>query len=81
VQVLAVQREFVDDGVPYDASTRGEPIGDDDKVNYVTLAVTPEQAQLLWLASQEGALTLSLRPFGDDAAAALTPIAEPIPLP
>lgn len=80
VQVISVQRDFVDSGVPYDDSTRGAP-RDDDEANYVTLAVTPEQAQLLWLATQEGALTLALRSFGDDAIAALTPVAEPVRLP
>jgi Flp pilus assembly protein CpaB len=44
----------------------------------VTLAVTPEQAQLLWLASQEGKLTITLRAFGDDKIADLGTIAEPI---
>ena len=78
VQVLAVQREYVDNGVVYDNSTRGQPVSKDDDVNYVTLAVTPDQAQLLWLASQEGKVTLTLRAFGDDAVELLPPVAEPI---
>ncbi|MCK9517699.1 MAG: Flp pilus assembly protein CpaB [Dehalococcoidia bacterium] len=80
VQVISVQRAFVDSGVPYDESTRGAP-RDEENTNYVTLAVTPDQAQILWLATQEGALTLSLRSFGDNVIAELTPVAEPIRLP
>lgn len=78
VQVLAVQRKYVSDGVAYDDATRGEGVAEDDDVNYVTLAVTPEQAQLLWLASQEGKITLTLRAFGDDRVSELNPVAEPI---
>jgi pilus assembly protein CpaB len=80
VQVLAVQRDFVKDGVAYDSSTRGEPT-EEERVNYVTLAVSPEDAQLLWLAVQEGELTLALRAFGDDALSELDPVTEPIRLP
>lgn len=79
VQVLSVQKTFVDNGVPYDSSVRGTP-PDDKSVNNVTLAVTPDQAQLLWLASQEGKVTLSLRAFGDDAIADLQPVSEPLRL-
>jgi pilus assembly protein CpaB len=66
VQVLSVEREYVENGVPYDQSVRGTP-PDDAAVGYVTLALTPEEAQLLWLASQDGELTLTLRAFGDNA--------------
>ncbi len=77
VQVLSIQRDFLDNGVVYEKSTRGAPT-DDENINNVTLAVTPEQAQLLWLASQEGKVTLSLRAFGDNDVADLAPIAEPV---
>lgn len=80
VQVLAVQRDFVDDGVAYDAATRGEPT-EEDRVNYVTLAVKPEEAQLLWLAVAEGEITLALRGFGDEELSDLEPVTEPIRLP
>lgn len=78
VQVLAVQRHFVDDGVVYDESTRGDPVEDDNNVSFVTLAVTPEQAQTLWLTAQNGSFTLALRGFGDDAQNVLVPETEPI---
>jgi len=77
VQVLSIETNFVDNGVPYDSTVRGTP---DDKTGgtYVTLALTPDQAQLLWLASQKGKVTLTLRSFGDAQIANLTPIAEPV---
>jgi Flp pilus assembly protein CpaB len=74
---MSVQKNFVDNGVPYDSTVRGTP---DDKTdgNYVVLAVTPDQAQLLWLAAEEGKISLSLRSFGDDKVTPLTPVAEPV---
>ncbi len=66
VQVLAVQRVYVDDGVPYDNTVRGVA-PEKESVSNVTLALTPEQAELLWLAvaEQEGKVTFALRGFGD----------------
>lgn len=78
VQVVSVQREFVE-GVPYDESVRGEP-PEKDSISYVTLAVTPEQAQVLWAAVQSGAITLALRPFGDDEVVAVSPPENPLSL-
>jgi pilus assembly protein CpaB len=80
VQVLSVQRDYVDNGVPYEPSVRGEP-PEDEGVSYVTLSLTPEQAQTLWLASQEGAVTLALRAFGDGEIKDLGPVTEPLLLP
>jgi len=77
IQVLAVQREYVSNGVPYDSSVRGAPPKEGD-VSYVTLALTPDQSQLVWLASQDGKLTLSLRAFGDDKTSPLSPVVEPV---
>lgn len=78
VQVLSVQRKRAESAAVYDSSTRGDPPGDKDEVSYVMLALTPEQAQLLWLASQENKVTLALRPFGDEGVTDLAPVAEPI---
>lgn len=80
LQVISVQREYVDGGVPYEPSVRGD-LPEEGNVSYVTLAVEPEDAQLLWLASSQGSVTLSLRPFGDEGVAPLSPIAEPLQLP
>jgi Flp pilus assembly protein CpaB len=77
VQVLTVQREYVDNGIPYEPSVRGEP-PDSDSVSYVTMALTPEQAQFLWLALQEGQVTVTLRAFGDDKIEDLPPVTQPL---
>ena len=77
VQVLSVQRNYVDNGVKYDSSVRGE-LPEDGGVSNITLALTPEQSQLMWLASQDGQMTLALRPFGDDSVAELEPISGPL---
>ena len=73
VQVLALNRTYVDNGVTYDSSVRGAP---DAKgaVSYLTLALTPEQGQLLSRVRNDGEVTLSLRRFGDDAIEELPPI-------
>jgi len=78
LQVLAVQRHYIDSGVPYNPSVRGNPPRDAN-INFVTLAVTPEQAQVLALTLEQAkALTLALRPFGDLEPKSLTPSVEPI---
>ena len=77
VQVLSVQREYVDNGVPYDPSVRGA-LPEGDNINYVTMALTPEEAQMMWLATQDGHVTLALRSFGDDSIADLRPISGPL---
>ena len=77
VQVLAVERNRAKDGGVYDSATRGVPSEDKD-INNVTLALTPEQSQLLWLAAQGGKVTLALRGFGDEGVKALPVMAEPI---
>jgi pilus assembly protein CpaB len=74
VQVLSVGLNFVNEGVPYDPSVRGTAAGGD----FFTVAVTPEQAQLLLLAQQEGAISLTLRPFGDEQIVQLSPRQEPL---
>jgi pilus assembly protein CpaB len=47
--------------------TRPEDVETKPKAKTVTLAVTPEQAQLLALSQAQGELVLALRPFGDAA--------------
>ena len=78
VQVLAVQRHYIDSGVPYNPSVRGAPPRDAN-INFVTLAVTPEQAQVLALTVEQAkAVTLALRPFGELEPKNLAPFAEPV---
>src|SRR5215211_5849287 len=73
IQVLSVDRSRVEGGVPYDSSVRGAPPAEKDSIGFVTLAVNPEQAQLLWLAQDKGKITVTLRPFADGDIWALPP--------
>ncbi|HLF03887.1 MAG TPA: Flp pilus assembly protein CpaB [Dehalococcoidia bacterium] len=75
VQVLAVQRQYLNTATPADATVRGTPL-EEAGVSHVTLALTPEQGQLLWQAANGGELTLALRPFGDAGTEAVAPVAE-----
>jgi Flp pilus assembly protein CpaB len=78
VRVLAVQREYVKTDIPYDSSVRG-PMSEDGSASYLTLAVTPEQAQLVWLAvAKEARMTVTLRPYQDNGTRSLPPAPEPI---
>jgi pilus assembly protein CpaB len=75
VQVLSVQQKFAEGAGTYEPATRAAPPRESN-INYVTLAVTPEDAQLLALAVDKASLlTLSLRAFGDSQ----TPEVQPIP--
>lgn len=87
IEVLAVA-QATEEPVPPPQSTEGEAAGEqplaerpaDAKpqpdATTVTLAVTPEQAQLLALVDTEGDVWLSLRPFGEDATIELPPVAS-----
>ena len=78
IQVLTVDKSFVADGAPYDASVRGQAPGSSQSIGFVTLAVLPEQAQSLWLAQDRGKLTLTLRPFGESDIVPLVPKIGPL---
>jgi pilus assembly protein CpaB len=78
VQVISVGRDYINNGVVYDSTSRGTAVDSDKSVSNVTLALTPEQVQLLWLASQDGKVTLSLRGFGDTSTSDLAPVAQPV---
>ncbi|MFN8637971.1 MAG: RcpC/CpaB family pilus assembly protein [Dehalococcoidia bacterium] len=75
VQVLAVERSFVANGVTYDPTTRGAPPA--SGFGTVTLALKPDQTQLMWLARQHGKMTLSLRRFGENEPTNLQPLSGP----
>ena len=79
IQVLAVQRTYVDNGLTYDSSVRGAP-DPNGAVSYLTLALTPEQGQLLSLVASSGQITLSLRPFGDESIEELLPLSSKLPV-
>jgi pilus assembly protein CpaB len=65
VQVLSVQQKFAEGTGTYEPSTRAAPPRESN-ITHVTLAVKPEDAQLLALAVDKASLlTLSLRAFGD----------------
>ena len=51
--------------------TRPEDVETKPKAKTVTMAVTPEQAQLLALSQAQGKLVLALRPYGDAAEVSL----------
>jgi pilus assembly protein CpaB len=75
VLVLAVGQEItasVDDGRD-SATLRLEEAEPQPSARSVTLAVTPSQAQLLFLAAEQGRLGLALRPFGDGLISPLEP--------
>jgi pilus assembly protein CpaB len=86
VQVLAIQTTYVDAGVPYNADTRGSQ-STAKSITNVTLALSPSQAQLVFLASQSGqnnqqsSLTVVLRRVGETDTAAVPPVSEPIAIP
>ncbi len=79
VQVLTVEREKAAGGT-YEPSTRGDGIDEGD-VRYVTLALTPAQAQLVQLALDRGKITLTLREFGNDTIEDIPPISLPLKVP
>lgn len=73
VLVLALDRTV---GPPPDASgvaARLSPSDAPSAARTVTLAATLEDAQLLFLAAQQGTLGLAVRRFGDESQAAITP--------
>ncbi len=73
VKVLAVAQRS-DDGVAAKNNSKPQP---DAKT--VTLAVTPEDAQKLFLADQMGTLRLSLHKLGDHDAPQLSPVPNTLP--
>jgi pilus assembly protein CpaB len=65
------------------ATLRVEDVEAQPQAASATLAVTPEQAQMLFMASQQGVLGLSLRSFGQTTTTSLDPLfrLEPIGTP
>jgi len=85
VEVLAVSQTFVDrvlgtsaDGSQdsNDAGVRNSEAKPDPNASTVTLALSPEEAAKLYLASENGRIRLSVRPFGDDQVKPIDPLTE-----
>jgi pilus assembly protein CpaB len=80
IQVLAVAQQS-------EPTIESSAVKDSDrqkvKVNRelksVTLALTPEQAEKLFLAEEIGTLRLSLRPFGEDEQRKIAPVTNDLP--
>lgn len=81
VLVLAVAQELAERTDPdRDRDTfRNEDAGVQPAARSVTLAVSPKDAQLLFMSSQEGKLGLSLRPFGEEQQRILDPVLKLTP--
>jgi Flp pilus assembly protein CpaB len=76
VQVLSVQQTYAAGTGTYEPATRAAP-PKEANVTYVTLAVKPEDAQMLALAVDKASLlTVSLRAFGDAQTVEVQPIPE-----
>jgi pilus assembly protein CpaB len=82
VLVLAVAQKTTPpiDGQRDEATLRPDEAEVQPSANSVTLAVTPDQAQALFFASQEGTIGLSLRSFGDTNTLTLDPLLRLEPL-
>ncbi len=75
VLVLAVGQELADAAEGRDPATlRADDVGPQPRAVSVTLAVTPEESQVLFMASQEGPLGFAVRAFGDGTRDALAPV-------
>ncbi len=92
VEIVARSEHPVDGVVTLDAEGNVKPLDATDKTverrsddvdpgdgaDTIVLALTPDQVQVLQMAVELGSVTLSLRPFGDEAVPALTPIRVPV---
>lgn len=75
LQVMAIGTVFVENGITYDETTRGAP---PKTGGALTVAMTPEQAQVMYLARGKGEMTIALRRFGENQPVELRPIAGPV---
>ena len=75
VLVLAVGQELADAAEGRDPATlRADDVAPQPRAVSVTLAVTPGESQVLFMASQEGPLGFAVRAFGDGTRDALAPV-------
>ena len=75
LRIIAVQRAYVGEDAPYDDSVRGA-LPEEAGASNVTLALTPEEAQKIWLlqVASNVAVTVTLRPYQDADIESLRPI-------
>ncbi len=76
VLVLAVGQAITDtvDGQRDPATLRAEDAKAQPKAASVTLAVTLDQAQMLFMSSKNGTIGLALRPYGDSSRNSIAPL-------
>ena len=76
VLVLAVGQEFAEplDGDRDPATLRSDAVEAQPSAVSVTLELSADQAQTLFLASREGSLGLTLRSFGDSTQFTIDPL-------
>ncbi len=75
ILVLAVGQELADAVEGVDASTvRADDVDPQPKAVSVTLAVTPSESQVLFMASHDGPLGFAVRSFGDSTRDVLRPV-------
>jgi pilus assembly protein CpaB len=87
IGVLAVAQTVVDTAPQAAAATDAASAGEqmvrnteatpEPKASTVTLSVTPQEAQLLFLAEENGVLRLAVRPYGDAEVQDIPFVAEP----
>lgn len=78
IQVLAIAQKS-DPTIQTSAKDGDNKRGQQAIAKTVTLALTPEQAEKIFLSEEIGSLRLSLRPFGDDELRKIAPVTNDLP--
>jgi pilus assembly protein CpaB len=78
IQVLAVADQ-ADPTIQTNGKNSDNSAKDLSKAKSVTLALTPEQAEKIFLSEEIGTLRLALRPFGDDEQRKIAPVTNDLP--
>jgi pilus assembly protein CpaB len=78
IQVLAVA-EKSEPTIQTSGKSGDKDSSEASEAKSVTLALTPEQAEKIFLAEEIGVLRLALRPFGDDEQRRIAPVANDLP--
>jgi pilus assembly protein CpaB len=78
IQVLAVA-EKSEPTIQTSGKSGDKDSSEASEAKSVTLALTPEQAEKIFLVEEIGVLRLALRPFGDDEQRRIAPVANDLP--